>query len=791
MAGVPFDILERLATPGATAQARRLIALEHDFDALKKSAQEFVTRKDSGLGSAEFRAWKSALVRGMAPTESQTPAALRRYRELASVRSHAIGDLSTILQNEVASARRNLRESAREFLPDYFVFAASDLGYLLPEKNTELPPRNSRTREQERHLLLYLQRLAAKNDTFGAFGPTSWGRTSRDIAGVRLEPQPGIDRRVVFLERWTAHALAAAMNADAETIASELCPRLNPNGALIGHLFVFTDSGETAELTPTELEFLQYCDGRTPVHALAMPEDLLRGLVQRRILISAMEVPPLDPIAFETLRKEVEQWREGPARERWLPVLNNLAQSATRFAASTGAEQRQKIVRGARQQMAQLTGSAPRGQRSLYAAANIVAEECFRECHFQINEDLLNEVVNDAAPWIDFWRDSYAFVASRVAGTLRTIFEKTPLRSGALPLPAFLRACEAAKAPLTGAGLPGIAHLAFQEIKAAFREQLRPQASAAEYELSRADCHLVRDRFAYEKFDEFTYPSLDLQLAASSRDAIAVGDYHWILSEVHPPPALLHHCMYWSCPDTPRLNRALVEIGGQSFHFGFFAADFTAHTTVRNFDALPELTTFVAPQRAPSRWRQVAPAQTEVYVKETTGDVRLRHAVSKEDIGSFARNWIIPLGFHPFQFGLAPHMPRLRCGRVIVQRQAWTVTAAELGSGTFAASDLILAIEKLRAAKGWPRFVYIRPSEMALRRSGAEGRDKDTKPVFIDLESYLFLEIFQRWLIKSGELEVTEMLPTPQDLWWTEPSPASGESTRRTFELRTLVVPRT
>ena len=78
----------------------------------------------------------------------------------------------------------------------------------------------------------------------------------------------------------------------------------------------------------------------------------------------------------------------------------------------------------------------------------------------------------------------------------------------------------------------------------------------------------------------------------------------------------------------------------------------------------------------------------------------------------------------------------------------------------------------------------IRPTEEALRRSGVEGRDKDTKPVFIDLESYLFLEILHRWLTKAGELEVTEMLPTPDQLLWHE---ADG---RRTFELRTLILPR-
>src|SRR5262249_27250944 len=148
--------------------------------------------------------------------------------------------------------------------------------------------------------------------------------------------------------------------------------------------------------------------------------------------------------------------------------------------------------------------------------------------------------------------------------------------------------------------------------------------------------------------------------------------------------------------------------------------------------------------------------------------------------------WVIPLGFHPFSFSLGAHTPRLRCGKIIVQRRAWTVTLEELGAGDFTgiSSDLVVAVERLRAARDLPRYVYIRPTEKALRRSGGEGRDKDTKPVFIDLESYLFLEVFHRWLTKAGELEVTEMLPDPEHLLWKE------KDGRRTFEIRTLIVPR-
>jgi hypothetical protein len=441
----------------------------------------------------------------------------------------------------------------------------------------------------------------------------------------------------------------------------------------------------------------------------------------------------------------------------------------------------------ARDELDGIAGARKQTDRFLYSAANPIGEECFRNCNFTISDEVVREVADDAAPWIDLWRDSYAFVASRVAAGLRQILEMSAPDKRVMPLPEFLKACESARLPLTGPGLVALAHIAFQEVKNAFRERLRPHADTAEYQLTPEDCQVVRQKFDYPKFDEYTYPSADLQLAAASIAAAERGEYQWVLAELHPPVALLHHACYWSCPDKPALSGALASTthAQPNFHFGFFAADFTAHSTVRVFEALPNQTFFVAPQRANPGWQCVLPAQTEVYLDDQSGDVRLRRASTKESLGSFARAWVIPLGFHPFQFGGLPHTPRLRCGRVVVQRRAWTVRQEELTAGNYTgvSRDLVLAIERLREEKDWPRHIFIRPSEQALRRSGAEGRDKDTKPVYIDLESYLFLEIFYRWLTKSGELEITEMLPDPDHLLWQE---ADG---RRTFELRTQIVP--
>lgn len=577
------------------------------------------------------------------------------------------------------------------------------------------------------------------------------------------------------------------MNADPE-VRAELSPRLSPHARIEGKQLIFTDTGKTRLLGSDTIALLNRCDGKTAAHSLDVAHEVLEHLAQQNILRWEMEVPALDPHAFSHLVSQIRQWRDNPVRARWLTCGEDLDHLQANFADAADTNARIEIMAEARKRLEDLGGAPESTQRFLYAATNPIAEECFNESVFELPQAMSDELATDAAPWFDLWRDTYAFVASRVAAGLRALFQTAPVHDGAVSLPGFLRHCQMQKMPLTGPGIVALAHIAFQEVKAAFRREMKERATEPEVVLSEHDCHFVRRNFAYEKFDEYTYPSADLQISARSAADAAAGNYQWIVSELHPPIALLHHCFYWSCPDQAQLSRALASttFGRPAFHYGFFAADFTAHTTVRWVDALPNLMNFLAAQPGKPHWNIVAPAEAEVYVDEKTGDVCVRKRGSSEYLGSFARSWVIPLGFHPFHFGGFPHMPRLRCGRAIVQRRSWIVRQDELAPGNYAgvSRDLILAVERLRLEKDWPRHIYIRPSEQALRRSGAEGRDKDTKPVYIDLESYLFLEIFYRWLRKSGELEVTEMLPDPDHLLW------QGKDGRRTFELRTLIVPR-
>jgi hypothetical protein len=785
MAGLPFEILEQIATTTTIEAARQFIGAEREFSNSKLKVEEILSSRRHNLSKEQFRAWRKAILHGVMPPVNDAPsAAFAECWEAASRFAETEALLNESLNRELTAARIALDHSGRRHLPAYLVFAGTGLVELITAaaEKEPLPPRNKSLRNRERHVLLYLQRLCAKNDTLSEFGPHGWGIVRSGARTIELDPRPGVCQREIFLERWTAHGVVEAINADAET-APEIAPYLHSAGSLRGNRFVFTDTGRIVEVDSELRALLEQCDGSRAAHSLG-DASILRRLSAEEILKWEMNVPALDPYAFRSVANSVANWRDTPVRDRWLNELRIICDLAERFGRERDVQQRHATIDAVRQRLKAL-GVEKSATRFLYSAANPIGEECFRELNVSITPELMNEVAHEAAPWIDLWRDSYAFIAGRVATGLRTIFDKAPVEKGAVPLPLFLRLCAEAKLPLSGAGMVALAHLAFREVKEAFRERLSPHAGECEYNLSPDDCHIVRQNFDYPKFDEFTYPSADLQLAATSVEAVRRGDYQWIIAELHPPIALLHHGFYWSCPDKQALGRAIEQTccGKPCLYYGYFAADFTATTTVR-LDALSDSVKFVAPEKSVGPWEKFRPGEVEVFVDET-GDIGVRTRDSRRYLGSFARGWVIPLGFHPFSFSLGAHTPRLLCGKVIVQRESWTLTANELGKGDYTgvSRDLVVAIEKLRAAHGLPRFVYIRPTEQALRRSGVEGRDKDTKPVFVDLESYLFLEIFHRWLTKAGELEVTEMLPAPEHLLWQE------EDGRHTFELRTQIVP--
>ena len=89
-------------------------------------------------------------------------------------------------------SRQALLTSAHVFLPPYLVFVAkvsvSVCRSNRPARADALPPRRKEDRAHERHLLLYLQRVCAKNDSLSEFGPEGWGAIEGEPRGLKLAP---------------------------------------------------------------------------------------------------------------------------------------------------------------------------------------------------------------------------------------------------------------------------------------------------------------------------------------------------------------------------------------------------------------------------------------------------------------------------------------------------------------------------------------------------------------------------------------------------------------------------
>ena len=213
MAGVPFDALDRLATRETARLAREYIVRQDDFAKATAEVESVLASRRHNLSKELFRAWRKTIRSGtMPPAGDQPSQAFAHCWECASRLADVEARLEKSLERELTAARVNLFELTRTVSSRYLVFGGAGVREMLagllietPSDTSPLPPRKKRERARERHLLLYLQRICAKNDTLSEFGPGGWG-TIEGTAGIKLAPEPGIAKRETFFERWTALA---------------------------------------------------------------------------------------------------------------------------------------------------------------------------------------------------------------------------------------------------------------------------------------------------------------------------------------------------------------------------------------------------------------------------------------------------------------------------------------------------------------------------------------------------------------------------------------------------------
>jgi hypothetical protein len=120
--------------------------------------------------------------------------------------------------------------------------------------------------------------------------------------------------------------------------------------------------------------------------------------------------------------------------------------------------------------------------------------------------------------------------------------------------------------------------------------------------------------------------------------------------------------------------------------------------------------------------------------------------------------------------GRSPHSPRITIGPLVVARESWRFEPAELPWLSVEAAERFIAVRRWARNLGLPRFVFLRSP-------------RETKPCFIDFDSPVFVEILVKLARGASAITLSEMLPTPDQLWLPD-----AEGNLYTSELRMAAV---
>jgi hypothetical protein len=613
---------------------------------------------------------------------------------------------------------------------------------------------DSKTRKKELMVARYLQRYCAKNDTIGFFGPVGWARWGAEGRFVAGGSAPVA--RETFFEPWAVQALADAV-ARREELRGWVAPTLAGDVKRVGRTLV----GPTASwpLTSAELRLLKRCDGERPAREVA-PTEADRALLEQFLAdgIVRWTFPvalSLDPAA--PWRASVKKLRSPKVKRAVGAVLARLEAARAQVAEAAGTPRLGPALEALEQAFeSEAEVAAKRHEGRTYGGRGLVFEECRRDGELTLSEPMravLAEplhVLLGAARWYTF------SIARRLAKGLWRVFDKAG--GGRIGLHQFWRL----SAPL-------------------FEKDGPPLVTATAKELSRR----------WEKLFEGTTDGLQPSRAAKLFAAPCPG---W--------PGARHHApdLMWSAVDAEQMLRGEGQPILAELHPGV-----TPFTTWSVLSLCPDRKgleaeyrrDFPAAQVSPIPWEDfarssqdarlakdhwhldlggpfVSDRKTVLRVSDLTVEARGERLIARHPGGQvfdllqiFERRIKLraAVAFSLTQPGA--HVHRRTLGPLVVQREGWRFETATL---PLEGEDRVDRMRRFRAEQRLPERVFVRSPE-------------EVKPIYVDFESPLSIEMLIRLARQAPTISVSEMLPGPQGLWLGD-----THGRRYVSELRLLAV---
>lgn len=692
---------------------------------------------------------------------------LERLALPASPEGQAAQDGEAAYQAHVADARRALAQLLADPLAAEAVFLSNpeSLERLIALRDSDLDRVDARARQRLRLAWSYLQRFCAKNDTNSFFGPIAWGRV--DAAApepVRLEttdPAAGwLRRRRVNVEHWVVDRLCTAISEHPE-LRRTLPLRFNPGCDLDGGVLRYP-VGKRAQLGAEAREFMcAVLDGKREAAALAATPGAAR-LLSARVVGPELAVAPGVEQPLRRIEEALPSAGDaaGESLQRLVPELETMRGRFER----AGLEERQDLLRRMSEALAAAGISTERARGEMYVGRFPVYEDCERNLSVGIGGSLAQLLEERLAPVMRLFRVAAECAAARLDRHYAQILESLPAEAGGFgDFLVFLRAARTEEAGRVRTDIAA-------EMRATLEQAWASHACAdgtEQSDVSAADLEGIAEalRAATPGHGQFAgvlgvgIASPDIMLAARGLDALRRGEYRVVLGEVHPcvATALQPVALPFldSSEDALRLadrllapGRMLLASSSRAYHRS--QIDWPCVSNLHEI-VLPGATSRCPPERQiPAGRGRLAGGGPIRFVDRATG--------RSEDLVT-----VLSTDLHRMMFSLARDVlgaclpQRLVHREIVLKRRSWSYDAARLPAPPRPAESLVdyLALRRWARAQALPRHVFL-------------SAEDEPKPLYVDWDNPLAVDLFAKTIQRSPRIRLSEMSPAPEELWMTD-----------------------
>lgn len=629
----------------------------------------------------------------------------------------------------------------------------------------------------------YAQRYCAKNESIGFFGPVAWARFG--AGPTEITGTGAVARRLISYEVWAVRAVTDAWNEDPGLLA-HLPVRLNPACVLVRDA-VRRPYRPPVPLGACAARLVPLIGTAADVGDLArrarLPlDDVARELagMRRKQIVQVGFRVPLHETPELLLREQVAAVRDPRVAARLLSRLDVLDDAKAQLGAATGPEQLVAALAGVDTALAEAAGGdAVRSGRTGFGRRTPVYHDCRRDLDARIGPGELAALATPLAILLDSARWLTAQVAGVVAEGLRKRYQELRATREQVGLGEL----QFASADLLATGGPGLA-----EVVADF--QLRWAEIIA---TGRADGDVVTvDSATARSLAGALFPAEPPRWSGSrlhSPDVMLADTKdgpRWVVGELHLALNTTESRLFVTQAD----DRAeLVEAVRADWPTGRVVPVYPtdgAHVSSRTYPppALdpPGLYRYWSPGADDGHPSGASSTPAAALVVREHGDDLITEATGEgwaAPVLEFFGEFLSALAAD--QFHLRPrvrHVPRLVLGDVVIARSAWRLPVDDVPAETGRAQDV--AHDTLRAwaeQQGMPRHVFVRTP-------------LERKPFYVDWHAPLLVENLARLVrrmrretVPDALVEISEMVPAPDQLWLRDP-----DGNRYTSELRLVAV---